>query len=225
MLFRNTLTGKETNVKYIIMCGGFHVGDDPKHLWMIRKETTLIRAIRLLRDLNESNIIISCNNPIFNKYGTILLQPDEPKPTCWIDGAFPIIDEDPVTYIFGDVFFSPDAMKTIVETETSDVEFFASAPPFHPKYPKKYAEPFAFKVTNVQHFKESIDKTRELYKEGVLKRCIAWELWQVIKGTPLNRIDYRNYTVINDYTCDIDTKDQAQYLDTLVRMYGLTQEE
>lgn len=201
------------------------MGADPKHLWKINKETTLIRAIRLLRGLNENNIIISCNSPIFAEFGTIVLQPDDPKPACWLDGAFPILDEDPVTYIFGDVFFSPNAMKTIVETEVSDVEFFASAPPFSHDYPKKFAEPFAFKVNNVQHFREAIDETKRLWQEGILKRCISWELWQVIKGTPLNHIDYSNYTVINDYTCDIDNKDQAGYLDTLVRMYGLLKEE
>ena len=45
---------------------------------------------------------------------------------------------------------------------------------------------------------------------------IAWELWQVIKNTELNKIDYSNYTVINDYTCDIDKPEDAEKLEGYV---------
>jgi len=40
-----------------------------------------------------------------------------------------------------------------------------------------------------------------------------WELWQVIKDTPLNKINYKNYTVINDYTCDIDDLKDIQEIE------------
>ena len=101
--------------------------------------------------------------------------------------------------------YSPEAIKTIVETNTKDIEFFASAPPFSKQYSKKWAEPFAFKVVNQKHLKTAIDKVIKLNEEKKFKRKpIAWELWQVIKGTKLNEIDYTNYTVINDYTCDVD---------------------
>ena len=111
----------------------------------------------------------------------------------------------PVCYIFGDVVFSPNAIKKIVETPTDDVEFFASAPPFSTDYFKPYAEPFAFKVVDTEHFKFAVRLTKRFEQEKRFKRDpIAWELWQVIRQTPLNQIDYTNYTAINDYTCDID---------------------
>ena len=40
--------------------------------------------------------------------------------------------------------------------------------------------------------------------EQIKRQPVAWELWQVIKDTSLNQVIYTNYTVINDYTCDID---------------------
>lgn len=107
----------------------------------------------------------------------------------------------------GDVVFSPNAIKTIVETETDDIQFFASAPPFAREYPKPYAEPFAFKVMNVARFKQCVELAKTYEKQHMFKRNpIAWELWQVIKNTPLNQIDYTNYVAINDYTCDIDSE-------------------
>ena len=113
--------------------------------------------------------------------------------------------EEPTTYLCGDVVFSPEAIKKIVETETKDIEFFASAPPFAKNYSKEWAEPFAFKVVNIDHLKQAQIHTKTLYRAGEFKRKpIAWEFWQVVKCTELNKIDYTNYTVINDYTCDID---------------------
>ena len=77
--------------------------------------------------------------------------------------------------------------------------------PFSPKYTKPWAEPFAFKVEDTTRFFKAIEQTIELDKQGMFKRQpVSWELWQVIKGTPLNKVDYTNYTVINDYTCDVD---------------------
>ena len=113
---------------------------------------------------------------------------------------------EPCTYLMGDVVFSTKAIETIVKTQTDDIEFFASAPPFSKQYSKKWAEPFAFKVVNQEHLREAIATTKQLCDEGKFKRHpISWEFWQVVKDTPINVIDYTNYTAINDYTCDIDT--------------------
>ena len=89
--------------------------------------------------------------------------------------------------------------------KNNSIEFFASAPPFSANYIKPHAEPFALKVIDIQHFWKSIAKLKEYDAKAMfVRKPIMWELWQVIKETPLNTIDYTNYTVINDYTCDID---------------------
>lgn len=187
-------------MKYIIMCGWcdpeFPI---PKQLTKLRGETVVERTIRLLRENGIEDISISSNNPLFEGLGVPVLHHEN---RVWLDAFYPT--DEPTCYIFGDVIFSPQAIKTIVETETDDVEFFASAPPFSPEYPKKWAEPFAFKVRDQASFRLSIMRTKSLVASGSLRRGISWDLWTVHKGTPLNRIIYTNYTAINDYTCDID---------------------
>ena len=127
-------------------------------------------------------------------------------------------DLDDACYLFGDVVYSKAAIQKIIKTETDDIEFFASSPPFSNKYHKEWAEPFAFKVTNGYKFNQAIEKTKRLYDEKCFRRHpIAWELWQVIKETPINIIDYSNYTVINDYTCDIDNPEDIKLLEGEVR--------
>ena len=195
-------------MKYILLCGGMNSKeqknfDKPRHLLEIKGEPIVARTIRLLRERGVEDIAISTDAPeLFEGFGVQIIKCSYGP--LWLE-CFPLTHE-PTCFIFGDVVFSPIAITKIVETETEDVEFFASAPPFRPIYKKRWAEPFAFKVKDMQHFIEAVGDTLVLSERyNVFKRePIAWELWQVIKRTPLNIIDYTNYTVINDYTCDID---------------------
>ena len=197
---------------YILMCGGkYRKWQTPRHLTEIDGEKLVARTIRQLKENGVEDIAISSDTPLFDEFGVPRLVHNNSYDAngyndftgYWCDAFYPT--EEPVCYIFGDVVFSDEAVKTIVETETDSIEFFASAPPFSPLYLKHSAEPFALKVVDTEHLKTSIAKLKQLDAWKVFARKpIMWELWQVIKGTPINIIDYTNYTVINDYTCDID---------------------
>ena len=208
-------------MKYIIMCGGTYNGwDMPKHLSEVNGEPIVARTIRILRENGVKDIAISSLHPAFENFGVEVLKHEnmykEGAKGTWLDGFYPMTV--PVCYIFGDVVFSPEAIKKIVETETDQIEFFASAKPLSAIYPKRWAEPFAFKVKDTSRFFKAIKDTNKLDKQGLFKRQpIAWELWQVIKNTPLNKVDYTNYTVINDYTCDIDEPEDIEYFDHILK--------
>lgn len=199
-------------MQYIIMCGGNYKHLLlPKALFKVNGETLISRTIRLLRENGIDDIAISTNSRDFNDLGVTILRhrnrywtdKQENNYGYWVDAFYPA--EYPVCYLFGDVYYSPEAIKTIIETETDDIEFFASAPPFAENYPKEWAEPFGLKVVNNKHLSDAVAETKQLQDDGLFaRRPIMWELWQVIKKTRINVIDYTNYTVINDYTCDID---------------------
>ena len=198
------------------MCGGtYNDWKTPRWLVKVNDEPLVERTIRLLRENNVKNIAISSNHNYFDYLDVPILRHDNDyvcgratSKDAWISAFYP--SDEPTCYIFGDVLFSRNAIKTIVETDTDDIEFFASAPPFDKRYPKEHAEPFAFKAQNIKHFLQCVKETDLLYRSGKIKRCIAWELWQVIKHTKLNKIDYTNYVAINDFTCDIDYPKDAE---------------
>lgn len=213
------------HMKYIIMCGGtYEDWEYPKHMAVVNGEPIVARTIRLLRENGIEDIAISSTNLDFLRFDVPVLSHHNPY-TCpvgadadtpWLDAFYPMTE--PVCYIFGDVVFSPRAIKTIVETDTDSIEFFASAKPLPAIYPKRWAEPFAFKVKDTSRFFKAIKDTNKFDKQGLFKRQpIAWELWQVIKGTPLNKVDYTNYTVINDYTCDIDEPEDIAYFNRILK--------
>lgn len=200
------------------MCGGiYRKWKKPRQLLKINGETIVERTIRLLREAGVTDIAISTNSTAFDKIGVPIYTHHNSYDAegynnfrgYWCDAFYPI--DEPVCYIFGDVIFSPEAIKTIVETETNDIEFFASAPPFADNYYKPHAEPFALKVYNQFHLRDAILRVKTYDAQNMFRRKpIMWELWQVIKGTPLNVIKYDNYTIINDYTCDVDDPEDVE---------------
>lgn len=209
------------------MCGGvtlYNIKDardkEPKPFRKIYGERLIDRTIRLLQENKVEDIAISSNSDIFDDIGLPILRHENSMTWdgyVWLHAFYPMTA--PVCYLMGDVFYSDSAIRTIVETETDDIQFFASAPPFSDQYKKNWAEPFAFKVQNTEWFFACIKRALWLHERHMFKRPpISWELWQVIKGTPLNSIDYHNYKAINDYTVDIDGDNEARFIEK--RGYG-----
>ena len=201
-------------MKYIIMCGGtYKKWATPRHLTEFEGEPLVTRTIRLLRECGVEDISISSNNEVFEQFGVPVLKHDnaytsiEPKSYdgCegyWCNAFYPT--EEPTCYIFGDVLFSPEAIKTIVDYHTEKIMLFGSKVPFAPNYPKWYIEPFAFKVQDYKLLEWAIKEVKRLDSIGAFhRRPIAWELWNVINGGDPNNIN-DNYIAINDYTCDVD---------------------
>lgn len=203
-------------MKYIIMCGGTYSDwDEPRQLIRINGEPIVARTIRLLHEAGVTDIAISANDNRFEQFGVPVLHHEnnfEGYATAgsWVEAFYPM--RESACYLMGDVVFSPSAIMRIVNTHTNSIQFFASAPPFAPNYIKQWAEPFAFKVVDQKCFRDAIDFVKQNEGNGLFKRRpIAWELWQVLKGTRLNEI-ITNYTVINDYTCDIDYPEEAELI-------------
>ena len=218
-------------MKYIIMCGGDYNGFViPKQLQRVNNEVIVERTIRLLKENGIDDISISTTNPVFEYLNIPILKHNNDykynsgeSKGWWLDGFY--LTDEPTCYIFGDVYFSENAIKKIVKTETDDIELFGSAPPFADDYCKNYIEAFAVKVVNTNHLKEAIEETKELARQGKTwrKNPIIWELWTVIKDTPL-QTEYGkylyNYVAINDYTTDVDDERDINLIENFMRIGG-----
>lgn len=206
-------------MRYIIMCGGDYPWETPRQMLDINGEPMVARTIRLLRENGVTDIAISTHDDRFSRFGVPLLAHEndynDKGGGAWVNAFYPT--SDPVCYILGDVVFSPEAIRKIVETPTESIQFFASAPPFPECYIKPYAEPFAFKVKDQKRFRAAIDFVRANEETGIFcRRPIAWELWQVINGENVIDINYHNYAVINDYTSDVDAPSDIEKLRGIV---------
>ena len=215
-------------MKYIIMAGGIYPEfEKPRQLTKVFGEPLVGRTIRLLKENGIEDIAISSTLEGFDGFGVPVLKHDNDfdlsrlDECWWLDAFYPM--DEPVCYIFGDVYFSPRAIKTIVDYTVEDVMLFASGPwTFGKAYIKEWGEPFAFKVENTGYFHRCIEITKDRHRAGMFVRHpVSWELWQVIRGTQLNIIK-SNYVQINDYTCDIDHPQDARMIELNITKCGLS---
>lgn len=216
-------------MKYIIMCGGISTTwETPRQLYKVNGEAIVERTIRLLRENGIEDISISSNDARFEQFGVPVLNHENNYVSAgynkntglWCECFYPT--NEPTVYLHGDVVFSPQAIKKIIETETNDIAFFGSKYPFAPQYPKWYIEPFGWKVVDTDHLKRAVEDVKRLDKQGRFGRQpIAWEVWNVISRGPDGDVNtiYDDYAVINDWTCDLDYPDEARMMEEIVRKY------
>lgn len=212
-------------MKYIIMCGANTQPEGligPRQLSFINGEALVDRTIRILKELriDDKDIWITVSTKedeeIFAEHWPSIIFYPEGK-GVWVNCFYRGFYTEPRVYLLGDVYYSYSALIKIVECNHTDIhgtQFFASTKgPLH----KEWAEPFAFKVWDVKMFFSFVDRTKVLYQQHHLYRCISWELWQVIKGTTLNKIVYTNYIPIDDYSCDVDSCDDIRNIESLTK--------
>lgn len=219
-------------MKYIIMAGGnYNHFSTPKQLLKVNNEVLIERTIRLLRENGITDIAVSSNNPAFDYLDVPILHhnneftsghSEETKKSqyCWLNAYYPT--EEPCCYLHGDVYFSEDAIKTIINTKVEDTMFFCTFDKTdgqtHPQN-WKGREPFAYKVENQTVFRYAIKKILEMVDSGMYDGNlppISWHLYRFLNGydckrdakeyTQVNNIfqSKGDYIVINDCTTDVD---------------------
>ena len=212
-------------MKFIIMCGGnYNYWKTPKQLSIINGERLVDRTIRLLKENNVEEIYISSNNPIFDSCNVPRLintkNDFDVKETetqgYWLDAFYPV--EESVTYLFGDVYYSEEAIKKIVEFKSNRNILFGSKIALN-KLHKNWGEPFAYIVNDYKLFFDGINNVKELFNQGKVERHpIVWELYRYLHGLDINKHEIiDDYEVIDDETIDIDGPEE---LEEMQKKYG-----
>lgn len=161
----------------------------PKQLIEINGETLLGRTTRILKENGIDNYVITGKDERFGEYGRLITQSHN---DCEVD-RFELFNE-PVCYLYGDVYYTEEAIKTIINAWVEDVMFLGSG-----------QEIFAVKVKELKLFYKHKNRVKRMYLNGEIGRCIGWEVYRSINGIPLDKhwINGR-YIYIEDDTNDID---------------------
>lgn len=199
--------------------------DIPRQLVEINGERLIERTIRLLKENGVENIIITAKDERFDGLGAERYNPvnsdyDYNRGIGYWLNAFPfeLIDE-PVCFIWGDVYFSEKAIQEIVELESKEDLFFCTYKNETEKYIKKHDEPLAYKVMNCDRFKEHISKVKRLKDEGkCCREPIIWEVYRSIHNQDINtHIMTTDFIAINDESCDIDSQSDIERLRNVLK--------
>ena len=209
-------------MKYVIMCGGkYDMWKKPKQLQVINGEVLVARTIRQLKENGIEDIVITSNDKRFDDYGVPRLEhtntfrlTNEKDYGYWLDAFYPFPDDEKVCYIYGDVYYTDNAIKTIVNYESNDNILFGTSDAKN-EYHENWGEPFAYKVNNNKEFKEGIIAVKKLQDEGKLKRiAITWELYRYLNKLDVNiqQVLDKTYVCIDDGTMDIDYPEELESL-------------
>jgi hypothetical protein len=186
-------------------------GTSYKQLVEVNGEKILHRAVRLLKENGVDDIWITSHNPVHEVDGTKRYEP--PHNEYEIDKFYSPVHlwnkkGGYTLFVYGDVFFTEEAMKRIVATDTKDFLFFGR---FHwSHFTGHGGEIFAIKVKDHSFFQECCLWIRNNYiaTKGHV-RCGAWELYRCMNGIVDERISYHSpyshFVGIDDFTDDFDT--------------------
>lgn len=212
-------------MQVVIMCGGEYDNfTTPKQLSVVNGEILVERTIRLLKENGITDIYISSNNPRFDVYGKRLEHTNTYKYRkgeihgYWVDAYYPM--EEPCIYLHGDVYYTEEAIKKILNYKT-DKNVFIGNEIARNKEHKNWGEPFGWIINNQDIFRKGIELTKYLQDIGRCERgyAISWELYRVLNGLDINKqyILDDTYLSIDDETIDIDAPWQIEILNNKLR--------
>lgn len=209
--------------QYIIMCGGYYEHfDRPKALMVVNGEPIVERTLRLLQKagIPKDDIHISATDERFLEFGVDVLRhnnthrwEDGVIKGYWLDAFYPHLEDGTkVTFLYGDVMYTEEALRTIVNcTRSGEILFGTRAAKNHAH--NNWGEPFAYKVDNYRRFMDGVAAVKKMWDEGKLKRHpITWELYRHLNGLDVNIQTIRDetYICIDDGTADIDAPWRVQ---------------
>jgi choline kinase len=206
--------------RYIIMADGKakrwnnHTGR-PKHLIEIEGEPLLYRTVRLLKKHSVEDIYITSHNKDYDIVGTTRYEPI--NNVYEIDRFYacqPIWARETI-FIYGDVYYTEEAIKKIVNDKSKTFRYFGRSKAS--KKGKDHAELFAIKISesNLEKFKEVCLQIRNEVEKGEHKKGLGWHTYLDMIGKDhnitidelreyLGKNKLSNFTEINDETDDFD---------------------
>ena len=171
--------------RYVIMANGKgrrwgNHGGIPKHLIEVEGETLLQRTTRLVREVDGARR----HEPLRSAH--------ELDRFC-----FELI-EDNCCFLYGDTFYTPQAIGAIAAYPAKSVSFFGSVKSI-----------VAVKVADAGLFRSAILKLRTMIDQGAIPDAKGWTLHHHLEGMPLEgRAMGPGFIAIEDGTTDFNTPEE-----------------
>ena len=186
-------------MKYIIMADGKgtrwqNYNDIPKHFIKIGGETIIQRTVRLLNAGDPGcEVIVTSHDPRYEIAGSKRYEPKNNH--LEIDRFTEELIEDNVCFLYGDTYYSQEAIDSIVKMQTQDILFFGNTRSI-----------VAVKIADGQLFKKHVAHVKKLFQEGKIQKCIGWQVYQSFMNLPFDekKID-ESFVLLKDGTEDFNS--------------------
>lgn len=173
--------------------------DMKKHFVVINNEPLLKRTVRLLleRD-NESEIIITSHDKAYEIEGATRYEPLNNN--LEIDRFTTELIEDDICFLYGDTYYSEEAINLIISEKVKDILFFGNEKSI-----------VAVKIKDGNLFKYHVDNVRNLYLNEKIKACKGWQVYQSFQNLEFDKKQIKNkFIKVNEDTIDFNTPDEYE---------------
>jgi len=201
-------------MKVLIFCAGgsakwgYYLGI-PKPLILLNKESILGRTLRLLKKQKVKDITIVATDPILKQQGYDFF---EPQASRWfvetLISTEKLWDEHTVV-LMGDVFYTPEALKTILSPNNSSIKFYGRAGKSLFSH-KAHGELFGISFSKndsalIHEHAQKVIKAAKSMGHGK-----AWQFYRSIAGFELDqkKTEEKYFVEIDDFTDDFDTPEE-----------------
>jgi len=186
----------------------------PKHFAPVEDEPIIVRTVRLLKERNIKEIfIVGPDDDRYKIDGSTLYtpvkEPENQDADKFLNSRNLWNNNGRTVVFYGDVFFTEDAMDSIVYSEelkwTLFCRFNAST-----LTGTKWGECFAqsFYPEDISIHKEKLYYIAELKRKNIIDRCGGWEHYRAMNGAVDKSVNehrvYQKYFIIDDWTDDFD---------------------
>lgn len=179
----------------------------PKHMAPVHGEPLIQRTVRQLLELVSKlkkadwEIIITSHDARYEFQGCKRYEPQNNQ--YEIDRFTEELITDDMCYLYGDTYYTDEALRKIFLCENEETVFFGN---------KKSI--VAIRIQNGECFREHKNRVKKLFLDGKLQECKGWQVYQSYTGQDLRekpKID-ADFVLLDDETTDINTKEEYQEL-------------
>ena len=175
----------------------------PKHLVEIGGEPIIGRTVRLLNEMMDGKceVIITSHDERYEFEGSRRHEPLNNN--LEIDRFTQELIADNTCFLYGDTYYTEEALREILETENEDVLFFGNAKSI-----------VAINVRNSAMFEEHVNKVRQLFLDGKIEKCVGWQVYQSITGQDFSKKAEMvgRFIILDAKTNDINTPEEYKVI-------------
>lgn len=171
----------------------------PKHLAEVNGESIIGRTVRLLNELSDGGeeIIITSHDSRYEFKGSRRHEPLDNK--LEIDRFTAELIDDDTCFLYGDTYYTEEAMETILSEDVKDIKFFGN-----------HKSIVAVKIKDSQLFRQHVEKVKEMYLAGKMKKCVGWQVYQSVTGQDFSKkaVPAEKFVLLGEETTDFNTPEE-----------------
>ena len=191
-------------MRFVIMADGKGTRWDnymgiPKHLAEINGEPILGRTVRLLNEMTEgeAEVIVTSHDVRYEFKGSRRHEPLDNK--LEIDRFTRELIADDTCFLYGDTYYTEEALSAIINMEADDLLFFGNLKSI-----------VAVKIKDSAVFEQHVDNVKELFIAGKIKKCVGWQVYQSVTGQDFanKAVPAEKFVMLGKETTDFNTPEE-----------------